>query len=203
VANLNELSNTLTDVANRMQNLADNALPAANRIAGLIRVGGVLGLVGGVLGAIGLALPGFGLARSWPFFLLLVSIAGLCAFAMFRWAKQLRSWSGDVTHAVHSLKDLPAPAQLVEKLRGGAEQLVPAGKRSGRSNIVALVKAGQELRKRVGELPGAADKAKDLMVQLTGPFRPPFIAMRITLLFGGLFMIFVGPLVALVAAIAK
>jgi hypothetical protein len=203
VTDIADVTNTLNDVANRVQKLADNAMPAANRIASLIRMSGILGLIGGVLGAAAISLPGFGFIRSWPFFLFLLGIALFCGIAMFRWAKQLRTWTGDVKHAVLALHNLPSPTQLVERLQGSALKLAPSAKNSGRSNIFALVRGAQELRNKVGDLPGAAQKAKDLMVQLTGPFRPPFIAMRLTLLMGGLIMVLIGPFLALIALIAR
>jgi hypothetical protein len=132
----------------------------------------------------------------------------------------LRSWTGDIKSAVNKLHDIPSPGSLVAELRQSTsslmpidtqsakplkpgEQAKPVAVTSGRANVIALVRIGKELRKRIGSLPGAADYAKDLFIQLTGPFRPPFLAIRLFMLFGGLAMVFFGPILAIVAAIAN
>jgi hypothetical protein len=197
-----DFAKTLDGLANDLQALADRAVPTANRIARLIKVGGILGLVGGLAGAAALALPGFGFAQSWGFFLLLVAIAFVCAAVVFRWSKELRSWTGDVKQAVRSLHDIPSPGKLVDDFRSGATSLVPAHHgASGRADVMALVHAGVELRKHLSAIPGAAQKGKDLFLQLTGPFRPPFLGVRFGLLIGGLAMVVIGPFLALLASL--
>ena len=212
-----DLTKTLDDLANQLQTMADRAVPTANRIAKVIKAGGFLGLLGGIAGAAAISLPGFGFADSWPFFVLLVSIALGCATVVFRWSKVLRTWTGDIKTAVNKLHDIPTPGSLVAELRQTTSSLMPIdthhGKpgelakavatTSGRANVIALVRVGTKLRKRIGSLPGAALHAKDLFVQLTGPFRPPFLVIRLAMLFGGLAMVFFGPILAIVAAIVN
>ena len=215
-----DITKTLDDLAHQLQTMADRAVPTANRIAKVIKAGGFLGLLGGVVGAAAISLPGFGFADSWPFFVLLVLIAVGCATVVFRWAKVLRSWTGDITSAVNKLHDIPSPGSLVAELRQSTSSLMPIDTQSpkplkpcevakpvaatsGRANVIALVRVGTELRKRIGSLPGAASYAKDLFIQLTGPFRPPFLVIRLVMLFGGLVMVFFGPILAIVAAIVN
>ncbi len=215
-----DLTKTLNDLASQLQTLADRAVPTANRIAKVIKAGGFLGLLGGLAGAAAISLPGFGFADSWPFFVLLALIAFGCATVVFRWAKVLRAWTGDIKEAVNKLHDIPSPGSLVAELRQSTSSLMPIETKpsktlkpgevatpvaipSGRANVIALVRVGTELRKRIGSLPGAANYAKDLFIQLTGPFRPPFLAIRLFMLFGGLAMVFFGPILALVAAIVN
>jgi hypothetical protein len=218
-----DLTKTLDDLANQLQTMADRAVPTANRIAKVIKAGGLLGLLGGVIGAAAISLPGFGFADSWPFFVLLVLVALGCATVVFRWAKVLRTWTGDIKAAVNKLQDIPSPGSLVAELRQSSSSLMPIDTRSskpvnpgtpgvlakpvavtsGRANVIALVRVGTELRKRIGSLPGAANYAKDLFIQLTGPFRPPFLVLRLAMLFGGLAMVFFGPLLAIFAAIVN
>ncbi len=197
-----DITKALDEVAAQLQTLADRAVPTANRLASIIRVGGFLGLLGGLVGAAAISLPGFGFIRSWPFFLLLAAVASVCALVVFRWAKHLRSWTGDVKHVVGLLRDVPSPGRLVEELRVNATALVKHDGKpdSGRSAVMNLVRTGIDLRKRLRELPGMADKAKDVFVQLTGPFRPPLLGLRFAMLVGGLAMVLVGPFLALLAA---
>lgn len=196
------LAGTLDELADRVQLLADRAVPTANRIAAVIRIGGALGFLGGLAGAVALALPGFGITRSWGFFLLLLALVVVCSGVVFRWAALLRAWTGEVRGVVRTLQDLPEPAQVIDRLRGSVD-VASGHAKSGRrrSAIVSLVKTGTELRNRLKDLPGAADKARDVFVDLTGPFRPPLVAMRFFLLLGGLSMIVVGPVLVLIAAI--
>ena len=208
-----DLTKTLDDLANQLQTMADRAVPTANRLAKVIKAGGFLGLLGGLTGAAAIALPGFGFAESWAFFLFLALIALGCATVVFRWSTVLRAWTGDVKAAVNKLHDIPALGPMVSELRESNTNLLPINPKpgdaqrakaaSGRSNVLALVRIGTELRKRIGSLPGAAGQAKDLFIQLTGPFRPPFLGVRLALLFGGLAMVFFGPILALVAAIVN
>ncbi len=203
-AALSSVGNALDEVANRFQALVDRAVPTANRLATVIRVGGFLGLIGGVIGAAALSMPGFGFFRSWPWFVFLLFVAVLASMIVFRWAKHLRAWSGDVTKAVQRLHDIPSPGQLLEHLQANAsaagQHLAKGNATGGRASIVQLVRSAKDLRKRVKDIPGAADKAKDLLVELTGPFRPPMLGLRFSLLIGGLMMIVVGPILALIAA---
>ena len=198
-----DFTKSLDDIADQLQTLADRAVPAANRIAAVIRFGGFLGLVGGLLGAAALALPGFGFAESWPFFLLLALIAGVCATVVFRWAKLLRGWTGDVKQVVQKLHDVPSPGKVVAELRSSAGGLLKPGDapESSRKSVVVLVRTGRDLRKRLTMLPGMADRAKDLFIHLTGPFRPPLLGVRLGLLFGGLAMVVFGPILAVIAAV--
>lgn len=198
-----DIAKALDDIADQLQTLADRAVPTANKIAKVIKFGGFLGLVGGVLGSAAIALPGFGFAESWPFFLLLLSIALVCTSVVFRWSKMLRSWTGDVKRVVTTLHDVPSPGKVVEELRRTAAGLVKHGgaQESSRKSVVALVRTGTDLRKRLTALPGMAEKARELFVHLTGPFRPPLLGVRLGLLFGGLVMVVVGPLLAIIAAI--
>jgi hypothetical protein len=234
-----DLTETLDDLANQLQTLADRAVPTANRIAKVIRASGLLGLLGGLAGAAAISLPGFGFADSWAFFVLLALIALVCASVVFRWSTLLRAWTGDVKAAVNKLHDIPSLGSLAAELRQSTSSLMPINTRpvnlgnpddsgnsgshadhktqsdlpatkqssheavSGRANVIALVRIGTELRKRIGSLPGAANQAKDLFIQLTGPFRPPLLALRLGLLFGGLAMMFFGPILVIVAAIVN
>ena len=197
-----DITNALDEVATQLQTLADRAVPAANRIAAVIRVGGFFGLVGGLVGAAAVALPGFGFIRSWPFFLLLAAIAVGCALVVFRWAKHLRSWTGDVKHVVGLLHDVPSPGRLVEEIRTTTTALARHNGKpdSGRSAVLNLVRTGVDLRKRLRDVPGMAGRAKDVFVQLTGPFRPPLLGLRFAMLVGGMAMVVVGPALALLAA---
>ena len=197
-----DFAKSLDDIADQLQTLADRAVPAANRIAAVIRFGGFLGLVGGLLGAAALALPGFGFAESWPFFLLLALIAVVCATVVFRWAKLLRGWTGDVKQVVQKLHDVPSPGTVVAELRSSPGGLLKHGDtpESSRKSVVTLVRTGRDLRKRLTALPGMADRAKDLFIHLTGPFRPPLLGVRLGLLFGGLAMVVFGPILAVIAA---
>ena len=197
-----DIANALDDIADQLQGLADRAVPAANRIARVIHFSGVLGLIGGLLGAAALALPKFGFIESWGFFVCLVIIAVGCGAVVVRWSIMLRSWTGNVKHAVRRLHDVPSPGKIVDELRAGAAGLVRHGlPDSSRASVIALVRVATELRGRLVHLPGAADKAKDLFVELTGPFRPPMLGVRVALLCGGLLMVVVGPLLALIAAV--
>jgi hypothetical protein len=198
-----DIAKALDDIANQLQTLADRAVPAANRIARVIHFGGLLGLAGGLLGSAALALPGFGFIRSWVFFVLLALVAVGCAAVVFHWSTMLQTWTGDVKQVVGRLRDVPSPGKMVDELREGSAALVPHGGTPGssRSSVIALVRVGTDLRKRLTRLPGAADKARELFVELTGPFRPPLLAVRFALLIGGLVMVVVGPLLALIAAL--
>ena len=203
-----DITKTLDELANQLQTLADRAVPSANRIAKMIKAGGFLGLLGGLAGAAAIALPGFGLTESWPFFILLAAVAIGCALVVFRWSMLLRSWTGDVKAAVNKLQNIPSPGTLLAELRDSTTSLMPINPKpgetqSGRSNVIALVRAGSELRKRIGSIPGAANQAKDLFIALTGPFRPPFLAIRLALLFGGLAVVFFGPVLAIIAALVN
>jgi hypothetical protein len=208
-----DLTKTLDDLASQLQTMADRAVPTANRIAKVIKAGGFLGLLGGLAGAAAISLPGFGFIDSWGFFLLLVLTAVGCATVVFRWSTVLRAWTGDVKTAVNKLRDIPSVGSMVSELRESTTSLMPINPKpgdvqrvkpaNGRSNVIALVRVGTELRKRIGSLPGAANQAKDLFIQLTGPFRPPFLGVRLALLFGGLAMVLFGPILALVAAIVN
>lgn len=201
VDNHPDLTRTFDDIAGHLQTLVDRAVPTANRIAKVIRVGGLVGLVGGVLGATALALPGFGFTESWGFFLVLLVIAVACAALVFRWSMHLRSWSGEVRQVVAHLHDLPSPGKMADELRGGMGSLAKHGSdaEGGRASVVALVRAGTSLRDQLVNMPGMAEKAKDIFVKLTGPFRPPLLAVRLGLLVGGLAMIVIGPLLAVIA----
>jgi hypothetical protein len=208
-----DLTKTLDDLANQLQTIADRAVPTASRIAKVIKVGGFLGLFGGLAGAAAVSLPGFGFVNSWGLLVILALIALGSAMVVFRWSTVLRAWTGDVKTAVNKLHAIPSLGSMASELRESTSSLMPINPKpgdierakaaSGRSNVLALVRVGTELRKRIGSLPGAADQAKDLFIQLTGPFRPPFLVVRLTLLFGGLAMVFFGPILALVAAIVK
>jgi hypothetical protein len=208
-----DLTKTLDDLANQLQTLADRAVPTASRIAKVIKVGGFLGLFGGLAGAAAISLPGFGFVNSWGLFAILALIALGSAMVVFRWSTVLRAWTGDVKTAVNKLHAIPSLGSMASELRESTSSLMPINPKpgdierakaaSGRSNVLALVRVGTELRKRIGSLPGAAEQAKDLFIQLTGPFRPPFLVVRLTLLFGGLAMAFFGPILALVAAIVN
>jgi hypothetical protein len=208
-----DLTKTLDDLANQLQTMADRAVPTASRIDKVIKVGGFLGLFGGLAGAAAISLPGFGFVNSWGLFVILALIALGSAMVVFRWSTVLRAWTGDVKTAVNKLHAIPSLGSMASELRESTSSLMPINPKpgdierakaaSGRSNVLALVRVGTELRKRIGSLPGAADQAKDLFIQLTGPFRPPFLVVRLTLLFGGLAMAFFGPILALVAAIVN
>ena len=213
-----DLTKTLDDLASQLQTMADRAVPTANRIAKVIKAGGFLGLLGGLVGAAAISLPGFGFIDSWGLFVFLALIAFGSAMVVFRWSTVLRAWTGDVKAAVNKLHGIPSLGSMVSELRESTTSLMPinpvptnpkpgdverAKAASGRSNVIALVRVGTKLRKRIGSLPGAADQAKDLFIQLTGPFRPPFLVVRLSLLFGGLAMVFFGPILALVAAIVN
>jgi hypothetical protein len=206
-----DITKILDDLATQVQTVADRAVPTANRLAKVIKAGGFLGLLGGLAGAAAISLPGFGFIDSWGFFVLLALVALGCATVVFRWSTVLRAWTGDVKAAVKKLHDIPALGSMASELRASTSDLMPINPKlgdlqrakptSGRSNVIALVRIGTELRKRIGSLPGAADQAKDLFIQLTGPFRPPFLGVRLAMLFGGLAMVLFGPILAVVAAI--
>jgi hypothetical protein len=208
-----DITKTLDDLASQLQMVADRAVPTANRIANVIRAGGFLGLLGGLAGAAAISLPGFGFIDSWGLFVLLAIVALGCATVVFRWSKVLRSWTGDVKSAVRKLHAIPSLGSMASELRASTSSLLPINPKpgdalqvkemSGRSNVITLVRIGTELRKHIGSLPGAADQAKDLFIQLTGPFRPPFLGVRLSMLFGGLAMVFFGPILALIAAIVN
>lgn len=205
MAEVAELSELVGDIADRVQGVASRAVPAATRLALLIRRGGMLGFAGGVCGAAGLALPGVGLARSWPLFVILVGIAAACALVVWRWGIVLRSWSGDVGAAVARIRALPAPHDAIGRLREtatGLRQLAADGvDERDLARVRSLVRSASTLRRGIRRIPGGAGAAKDLVREMTGPFRPPMIGIRLALLAGGLAMVAVGPLVLLLAAV--
>ncbi len=195
----------LGELAEAIQRAVDRAVPAAARIAGVIRVGGVLGLIGGVLGAAGLALPGVGLARSWGFFALLMLIAVTCAGVVWRWGMVLREWSGDVGSAVARIRALPTPQEAVDRLRDTVEDLRRAenlgAHRKDLGRVLDVVRSGRSLRQVLKRVPGGTGVAANLVREVTGPFRPPLVLIRLALLAGGLAMVVVGPLLFALALV--
>jgi hypothetical protein len=197
---IEQLVAAVDQLAVRVQQVADRAVPAARKLATVIRIGAIAGLIGGTAGAAALSMPGVGFVSSWPFFVLLVLIAIGCALIVLRWGTVLRDWSGDIRGAVAKLSDIPAPAEVVARVRATTQELVPVSVGAGdRSAIVALLKVAAQLRRKWRDVPQLAGKAKDVSLQLTGPFRPPMVAIRFTLLLGGLAMVVVGPLLLLIA----
>lgn len=197
-----QFSEAIAQFAGRVQQLVEAAVPAASRLAALIRVGALAGLVGGVAGAVGLAMPGVGLVRNGPLCAVLLLVAVAAAITVLRWGRLLATWSGDVGEAVQRLRDIPSPADLAGRIRAMAGEIQPTPQKEGaRHAVFALLGAAAQIRTRWRDVPHLADRAKDISVRLTGPFRPPMLAVRLALLAGGLCMAVIGP-VLLVLAVA-
>ena len=197
-----QFSEAIVQLAGRVQQLVEAAVPAARRLAALIRVGALAGLVGGVTGAVGLAMPGVGLVRNGPLCAVLLLVAVGAAMAVLRWGCVLATWCGDVSDAVQRLRDIPSPADVAGRIRATAGEIQPTAPGEGtRHAVLALVRAAAQIRTRWRDVPQLADRAKDISVRLTGPFRPPMLVVRLALLAGGLCMAVIGP-VLLVLAVA-
>lgn len=205
MADLNEITQLVGDIADRVRTAATRAVPAATRLAAIIRTGGVLGFLGGVAGAAGVALPGVGMVRSWALFAMLVAVAACCAVVVWRWGVVLHGWSGDVEEAVARLRALPTPQEAIGRLRETADGLrelaADGGDERSLARVRSLVRSASTLRRGLRRIPGGASTTRDLVREMTGPFRPPMIGIRLVLLAGGLAMVVAGPLMLLVAIV--
>lgn len=195
----NDLTKQLDVVTAHFQHLVDRATPTARKIAGRIRILGVLGFLGGLAGASAMAMPGVGFAESWGFFLFLLIFPFVGALIVYRWGVHLREWSGDVRTIVNRLTSIPLPSEMVSKFGGAAHDLVENGKKDPRSSILGLLGNARRFRKHLKDIPQFAGIAKDVSIQLTGPFRPPLIAPRLFAFFAGIFVTIAGPVLLLIA----
>lgn len=196
-----DLTKQLDVVTAHFQRLVDRATPTAKKIAGTIRVLGVLGLIGGVAGAAAMAMPGVGFAENWAFFVFLLIFPVVGASIVYRWGVHLREWSGDVRTTVNRLTSIPLPSEMVAKFGGAANELVKTGKKDPRSSILGLLGNARQFRKHLKDIPQFAGVAKDISVQLTGPFRPPLIVPRLVAFVCGFVVTIFGPLLLLIALI--
>lgn len=184
-------------VADLFISVARAAEPQAKLLGGAARGVAVLGLVGGLVGAAGIALPGIGLAPSPLGFWVLAAIAVVPAVVVWRWGTALRNWSGDVAVAANSLRRVgDADAQVGSALGSVAGALRSARGGPG-SAVLRLVRGGRQLWRVRATVQGVPA----LVAGLTGPFRPPLVGWRFACLAGGMVMIGLGPLVALVALV--
>lgn len=196
-----DVTHLLDALTSHFQRLVDRAAPAAKRIAAIVRVLGVVGLLGGIAAAAALAMPRVGFFESWPAFIVLALGAAFGASIVVRWGGHLRSWTGDVRTTVQRLQAIPVPSDVVSKLQTAAKEL--AARKDRRSAIGTLVGNARQFRRQLGDIPQFADVAKDVAIQLTGPFRPPLIGPRLAALTMGLIVTVLGPLLLLVAIVVN